>query len=104
MPYIVEDIVNQRNRLFNDKLALHWAAYLDSVDTAILPVNDGACLDVLDLDGQTPLHYAAESGLINVLKLLIQQGACTTPRNSHSGMTPLLYTYWNGHVEVTASF
>jgi ankyrin repeat protein len=103
MLYNVEDIANQRNCLFNDKVALHWATHLDSVDTAILLVNHGASLDIPDLDGHTPLHYAAERGSINVLKLLIQHGGCTTLRSSNPGMTPLLYACWNGFVEVTAS-
>ncbi|CAM9262874.1 unnamed protein product, partial [Choristocarpus tenellus] len=40
---------------------LHWAAFEGSVDTVLLLLAAGANSCAQDLDGWTPLHYAARS-------------------------------------------
>lgn len=40
---------------------LHLAAFEGSVDTVLLLLSAGASVDAQDLDGWTPLHYAARN-------------------------------------------
>jgi len=49
--------------------------------------------------GDTPLHYAAEHGHLDVALLLIERGADVNSRNNE-GKTPLDVAREEGHVEV----
>jgi ankyrin repeat protein len=43
-----------------------------------------------DQNKNTPLHIAAEMGMVDVARLLISKGACITAKNTDA-MTPLHY-------------
>ena len=51
-------------------------------------VGEGADLEALGNGGDTPLHYAAESGRRDVVEYLVSKGADIRAKNSH-GTTPL---------------
>jgi hypothetical protein len=52
-----------------------------------------------DASGATPLHYAAENGHIEIVRLLLQNGAEVNAR-SINGYTPLHDAAENGHVDI----
>ncbi|XP_037927794.1 myotrophin [Teleopsis dalmanni] len=49
-----------------------------------------------EIDGRYPVHYAADYGQYDVLKLLIDFGADVDKKDKH-GITPLLAAIWEGH-------
>jgi ankyrin repeat protein len=69
---------------------LHWAADAGAVDVASYLLNQGADLEVRDVDGDTPLHWAAARGRCSMIELLLARGAKIDARN-HQQATPLLY-------------
>lgn len=58
------------------------------------------CLDVNEPDdyGETPLHYAADSGHVSIIELLLRYGAEIDGRNRHR-QTPLMRAAMFGHLE-----
>ena len=62
-------------------------------------LNHEADINVRNHKGFTPLHLAAESGQINITKLLLRRGA-----NPHAatdnGNTALMFAAKNNHIEV----
>jgi ankyrin repeat protein len=52
-----------------------------------------------DIDGTTPLHYAAKNGFGEVVRLLLEQGADARVIN-HYGETPLRLAARYGHREI----
>ena len=64
---------------------LHAAALHDDVDAAValLEAPDHRCdPDVLDVDGDTPLHIAAHDGYLRVVRVLLAHGAALDVRNN----------------------
>jgi ankyrin repeat protein len=55
--------------------ALHWAAYLDQVDTAALLIRAGAKVDTSNDYGMTPLALAAANGNAAIVDRLLEGGA-----------------------------
>ena len=55
--------------------ALHWAAYLDDVETAELLLGAGARPDAANALGATPLHLACENGAAALVRRLLAAGA-----------------------------
>lgn len=53
-----------------------------------------------DRDGYTPLAYAARSGCIDMVKILIGKGATVDAMDEHSRWTPLLQAADQRHAEV----
>jgi hypothetical protein len=70
--------------------ALHRAAYLGDAAQARQLVDAGAGLDMLSVEGLTPLHFAARSpaGARDVMQVLLESGA-SADRQSPQGRTPL---------------
>ena len=50
----------------------------------------------VDIDGRSPLHYAADYGQIEVLQYLISKGANPNTKDKH-GISVLLAAIWEGH-------
>ena len=70
---------------------LHYVVELaDSVELAELLLGHGADVDIRDLSGSTPLHYAAYLGLDEMAGFLLESGADPNARNV-AGMAPLDY-------------
>jgi len=68
--------------------ALHLALVGDHSDVAAYLVSHGARLDVRNGDGQTALHYAAASGDLPVIRMMLVKGADVNAKDT-SGATPL---------------
>ena len=49
-----------------------------------------------DIDGRSPLHYAADYGQIEVLQYLVSKGANGNAKDKH-GISVLLAAIWEGH-------
>ncbi|KAF2763921.1 ankyrin [Teratosphaeria nubilosa] len=61
--------------------------------TALLPVllQNGASVDVRDINGDTPLHHASASGSLKALRILLSAGANPLANNNYD-WTPLAYS------------
>ena len=55
--------------------ALHWAAYLDDLETARLLIAAGAVVDAANELGATPLYLACENGNPAMVRALLAAGA-----------------------------
>ena len=67
--------------------------------SAKLCANPGQFIEVKDLNGNTPLHWAALNGRIDMLTSLIQNGADVESKEDF-GRTPLHFSAVGGHHEV----
>jgi len=70
---------------------------LDEVKRLVLDC--GVDPNVKDKVGETPLHYAAERGHLDVVKLLLEHGADPNVQDN-DGWTPLHYAAKKCHVDV----
>ncbi len=55
--------------------ALHWAAYLDDLETAHVLIEAGAAVDAANQLGATPLYLACENGNASLVRALLAAGA-----------------------------
>ena len=77
--------------------ALHWAAYLDDLETADLLIGAGAVADATNELGVTPLYLACENGNAALVRTLLSAGA--TPHAAlPSGETALMTAARTGSV------
>ena len=65
----------------------------------LLVEEEGADKDNVDLNGKTPLWWAAWDGYLEVTQYLVEQGA-TLDKANNDGWTPLLAAAVIGHLEV----
>ena len=82
------------------RTALHYAAWKGHTKTARLLLKKGALVSAPEVDGETPLHYAAAS-TPETLALLMENGA-EINRVSAIGTTPLYYAVLHGNAKTTA--
>lgn len=74
---------------YNERSPLHEAAAYNTVDMVRLLVSTGLDVTAQDLDGDTPLHFAAEHNPDReVVRLLLDHGADVNAKNQ-LGETPL---------------
>ena len=71
---------------------LHW------LDTLVKLLHGGSNIDVVDVDGQTPLHIAAHYGLADAVNVLLQMNASMEMKDKN-GKTPLEVAFENAPVE-----
>lgn len=70
---------------------LHLAVYLNQVSVVKALVANGACLELQDQDGNTPLHVACEQGRLDCANEMLRQA-------SPSMLTPVFETQnWRGN-------
>ena len=73
--------------------------FASNAEVARVLIDHGAEIEALDWSGRTPLHWAAQFGLVDVADLLIQNGAGVDPQEN-DGSTPLHWAAREGHHEV----
>ena len=82
--------------------ALHWAAYLDDLETADLLIGAGAVADFTNELGVTPLYLACENGNAALVRKLLSAGA--TPHVVlPSGETVLMTAARTGSVDAVTA-
>ena len=68
------------------------------LDTLVKLLHRGSNVDVVDVDGQTPLHIAAHYGLADAVNVLLQMNASMEMKDKN-GKTPLEVAFENAPVE-----
>lgn len=74
---------------------LSLATHTGNIAVAKFLLEHGAEVDALDVDGSTPLRYAASQGYFELAKLLLEYGARADATDG-KGQTPLDYAYERG--------
>ncbi len=78
---------------------LHWSAYNGQIQLVKYFVGlNKFDLEAQDLEGRTPLSYAAQLGYLEVVKYLIAKGANVQSQDK-TGKSPLLWAAENGQLE-----
>lgn len=93
---------NRSRLMAQDKvgyMALHWAALLARWDVVKYLVDAGADVNAFGLDGNTPLHCAANHNNVAIVGLLIKRGSIIDKKNRR-GNTPLHVTCMTGNRKV----
>lgn len=87
---------------FSERNLLHHAAWGADQDTLELVLNKGNFdLHSIDIFGNTPLHYAARSGNIEIIKYFLSNGGAKDINlSNHKGCTPLYYAVFHGDKEI----
>ncbi|XP_077203267.1 ankyrin repeat domain-containing protein 55 isoform X2 [Paroedura picta] len=81
----------------NGKTCLHIAAAAGYSDIITELAKVPECnLQALDVDDRTPLHWAAAAGKADCVKVLLQLGVESSPRDINEN-TPLTYAMYCGH-------
>ncbi len=94
---LVREQVDVNTRQPDGATALHWAAYLDELDTADLLLGAGAVPDATNELGVTPLYLACENGNAALVRRLLVAGA-TPHAVLPSGETALMTAARTGSV------
>ena len=82
-----------------DKIGLTPLAYATNMELAELLLTKGAQVDAKSKTGWTPLHSVAEAGHVDIAELLIDKGAQVDVK-SRSGWTPLHSAAEAGHIDI----
>lgn len=93
-------------KLINDtdkdyKSCMHYAAEKESDQMLILLLNNGATIDVSDIDEKTPLHTASEKGNLSCVKCLAKEAPGIINSTDAKGMSALHLAAMNGHIKVS---
>ena len=67
--------VNENDRGWYERTALHWASYNGHLDVVRLLLTEGADITIADNNGWTALHYASMFGHLDIVRLLLTEGA-----------------------------
>ncbi|XP_063913940.1 uncharacterized protein LOC135130477 isoform X2 [Zophobas morio] len=78
--------------------ALHNACSNGHYDVAVYLIENGADVNVKNVNGDVPLCFAANSGYLDIVKLLMEHGAELDVPNHH-GTTGLYAAAANGHLK-----
>ena len=72
---IIPSQFQSNTKMVADHTPLHYAAYLNDMDTASYLLKNGADINAVDVQGHTPLYYAIENNATKTVKLLLDKGA-----------------------------
>ena len=81
-------LINAQDGADHGNTLLHLAARHGREAIAVLLLENGATVDMLDQEGHTPLHLAAFEGFEAIVRLLLTNGAKLNTTSRH-GRTPL---------------
>ena len=73
-----------------DCTSLHFASQSGHASVVQLLLNNGASVNVQNVDFWTPLHLASANGHLKASELLVERGAAVDVRNEEQ-KTPLYY-------------
>ena len=73
------------------RTALHHAVFMNKNQAKMSQklIDLGADVNALDKEKRTPLHHAAEEGKIQVIPILMKNGAIVSLRDGHTNKNPL---------------
>jgi hypothetical protein len=89
-----EEPVRTEGRVFS---ACHWIGRFGLLPLLKEWIHGRYELDQNDLDGRTPLSWAAENGREAIVKQLLDTGKVDVDSKDNSGQTPLSWAAENGH-------
>lgn len=92
------DLLNHRNTV--GKTALHYLAAHELPNIAKKLIKAGAKVDIHDLEGNTPLHIAAESGKLGMVSCLLKKKGEIIDWVNHKHDTALSLAIAKGHASV----
>ena len=81
----------------NEGTPLMSAAQYNHRDVALMLVEAGADINVHDNYYRYPIHFAASTGSLDLLKALLDKGADMDQRDGNNGYTPLHWAVIYGH-------
>ncbi|UKZ82545.1 hypothetical protein TrVFT333_010334 [Trichoderma virens FT-333] len=93
----IKELVDHRQRTL-----LHIAAGHDSHQIVSYLVQIGLFLTSIDEDGRTPLHSAAEKGLVDNMKVLFEAANTLVDMKDRYDDTPLHLAVKNGHLKAVS--
>lgn len=85
--------INETNEI-TGATRLHSAASLGDLSKIVTLIEHNAYIDARDHNGQTPLHYAIQSGNTEVAKYLIDNGANLNIQDNYYQKTNTQYVYY----------
>ena len=88
--------------IVNKKTALHYATERAHFATVRLMLGSCADSDVADVYGQTPLHYAAQSGSAECIEHVLEESSPRIDALNAHWQTPVHLAARHGHVDVLA--
>ena len=79
------------------RTSLHIAAEKGNMDVVMFLIENGANVNVADVNGNTPLVFIInKAGNLKVIQRLLEKGARVNVQN-RTGETALMYAAWHGH-------
>lgn len=87
---------NARN-ILDWSTTLHVAAQGSNLEVMRALIAKNVNIDVLDIDGQSPVHAAATAGRDSVVKFLVGEVGCSVDHADNHGRTPLHLAVTKGH-------
>ncbi|KAL2854509.1 ankyrin repeat-containing domain protein [Aspergillus pseudoustus] len=90
------------NARYHGSTALLWAAaqFSDRELTARASLRNGANVNATDLNGRTPLLWAAWNGNLNLVRLLLSTGGADVNARDAGGATPLSVAAQSGYTAI----
>ena len=83
------------------KTALHWAAQHGDIHKLERLLSLGVPVDIVDENGERPLHFAVWYGQLDATRFLVENGADVgSPSLAFPHGTPLRWAVTRGHVEI----
>ena len=69
---------------------VHVAAFSGSTEIMQMLIDKGLPLDVVNMEGMTPLHYACRTGTLQVVEMILGAGVKVDAKARRCGSTPLM--------------
>ncbi|KAF8771011.1 Serine/threonine-protein phosphatase 6 like protein [Argiope bruennichi] len=100
LQHLIKQGADVKERSFNLRTALHFAAMGDSVEIMKFLLYYNLSINDKDINGRTPLHIASLLGHINIIIFLIEELKVNVNDTDNMGKIPLHLAAQNGHGNV----